>query len=182
MSEWIIVLVGAVLSLITAIVTAIITTILTHRNVVKKWILEERSKLYLSLYENIEQILSKRESIYSKEYMDILVSYKPKMKLLASKGTFNAFRHYYEFVRKNKYSFEKFYEENNPQNDMSRLETWTDDDGEVNESVFLTDEEWRDFIRLTEEYKTEQKPSVDSINSFIEPLYQSMRNDLGSNL
>ena len=91
-------------------------------------------------------------------------------------------RNYYEFVRYQAHSFKKFCLENNPENDLSRYETYVDENGEEFEIIHISEEDLKQFKWLQEQYQKEQRPDNRSINTYIEKLYQAMRKDLGSNV
>ena len=51
MNEWQIVLLTGIVTIITSIITALITLSITHRNEVKKLVLEKRAELYFEFYD-----------------------------------------------------------------------------------------------------------------------------------
>ena len=80
------------ISIVSSIITALITLSLTHRNEVKKLVLEKRSTLYFEFYDVAEMLLHNNNKVYDSEYIKALLQFKPKMKLLSSKKTVKAFR------------------------------------------------------------------------------------------
>ena len=54
MNEWQIVLLTGVMTIITSIITALITLSITHRNEVKKLVLEKRAELYFEFYDDVK--------------------------------------------------------------------------------------------------------------------------------
>ena len=79
------------ISVFFSIITAFVTQKLTHKNDVKKWILEKRCALYLDIYPKIEEILTNRTIVFSNSYFNFLIEIKPKVKLLSSENTFSMF-------------------------------------------------------------------------------------------
>lgn len=57
MNEWQIVLLTGVVTIVTSIVTALITMSITHRNEVRKLVLEKRAELYFEFYDEAEHLL-----------------------------------------------------------------------------------------------------------------------------
>ena len=182
MQAWQTTLLSTGLSILTAIITAKVTSWISHRNEVKKWLLEKRAELYFSFYDQIENVLRNPVLIFEREYFDFLICIKPQIKLLASPKTFEAFKNYYEFVRSQAHSFKRFCDVNDPQNDLTRFETYMDENGEEFEVIHIDEEDIKQFEKLQEQYRQEQKPNGYEINTYIENLYQSMREDLGSNI
>lgn len=103
MDDWQIVLLTGCVSVVVSIVTACITISLTHRNEVKKFILEERTELYFEVYSFIEKLLNDESKIYDDGYIESLLKFKPKMKLLASVETMeefkSLFKNYYDTLQ-----------------------------------------------------------------------------------
>ena len=182
MEGWEIVVLTTALSIISSLITSKATTRMAYNNDIRKEIREKRTELYFSCYDQVESILKDRRVIFSQDYFNMLIDIKPKIKLLSSKETFQAYYEFYEYVRKEMRQFEKFCEKNDPQNDSSRYEYYTDENGDEQEIVHIYDEDLRTFDRLQEEYKNEHSPDSKIVLGYIEKLYQSMRNDLGSNL
>lgn len=155
---------------------------MAYNNDIRKEIREKRAELYFSCYEQVESILKDKSIIFSQDYFDMLISIKPRIKLLSSKETFQAYYEYYEYVRREIHQFKKFCEENDPQNDASRYEYYTDENGDEQEIVHIYEEDLYTYGKLQQEYKNEHKPDTKTVIAYIDKLYQSMRNDLGSNL
>ncbi len=182
MEGWEVVVLTTVLTLLSLVVTAKITTKISYNNDVRKEIREKRAELYLSFYDDVESILKDKTLVFNREYLDILVSTKPQIKLLSSKATFQAYYEYYEYIRKEIHLFEQFCNENDPLNDSSRYEYCMDEKGNEQEIVHVSEWEIHDFEKLQEKYKRENKPDNKTISAYLEKLYQAMREDLGSNL
>mgnify|MGYP000817359238 FL=1 len=98
MEEWQIVLLTGGISVVSSIITALITLSRTHRNEVKKLVLEKRSALYFEFYDVAEMLLHNNNKVYDSEYIKVLLQFKPKMKLLSSKDTVEAFKSFFELV------------------------------------------------------------------------------------
>lgn len=167
-------------SLITAIVTAIVTSKLSHKNEVKKWLLERRAELYFDLYEEVEKLLNDKTLVLDKEYLKKITSYKPKMKLLTSKDTFKSFKIYYEFLTDFTNKYEKFCNDNNPENNDELYEYITDEDGVEHCISYITNQDLVEFELKMYKYKNDIYPNKETVNSVIDPLYESMRKDLGN--
>lgn len=181
MEAWQTALLTASLSVLTAIITTKVTAWSSHKNTVRKWLLEKRAEIYFSFYERVELVLKEREKVFEQEYLDSLIVLKPQMKLLSSQNTFKAFRAYYEFVQTTSNKYKRFCIENDPQNDPSKVYQVTLDNGEQYEDYNITQRDIDQFEWQTEKYKRDNLPDNNTINSYIEPLYQAMRSDLGSN-
>lgn len=182
MSEWQIVLLTGVVTVVTSIVTALITLSITHRNEVKKLVLEKREELYFEFYEEVEQLLQDNQKVYDASYIDILLKFKPKMKLLSSVKTVAAFKSLFEFVTRYRQEYVYFCDKNDPREDPQHIVTEFNEDGVEYEFCAATDMEIAIFEEYAEKYMKENAPSVDTINHYITALYTEMRNDLGSNM
>lgn len=176
------IVITAILSLLAAIITALLTTHLNHKNEVKRWILEQRAGCYFALYKELERILSDPCQIFEQSYFDVLITFKPQIKLLASDNTFEKFRAYYEYVRGNVRAYKKFCTENDPCCDPNREVSYTDENGDKHENWNITDEDIQSFEFAEKKYRKEHKPTPNDINKHLEPLYQAMRKDLGSRI
>lgn len=165
MQAWQTALLTASLSVLTAIITTKVTAWSSHRNEVKKWLLEKRSKIYLSFYNQVELALKDRKKVFEQEYLESLIALKPQMKLLSSKRTFKRFHIYLDFIQSKISEFESFCYENAPECDKTYIS-----------QIEIDLLEWEE-----ETYKQNNSPSIDTMNFYIEPLYQAMRKDLGSN-
>lgn len=170
------------LSILTAIATTKVTAWINHKNEVKKWLLEKRAEIYCSFYNQVEIALKERKKVFDPEYLDSLIALKPQMKLMSSKKTFKAFRSYYEFIQATLEEYEKFCEKNDPMIDPKNLQQAVSDCGEEYENCNVTQWDIERFEYEEENYKQANLPDNNKMNSYIEPLYKAMRNDLGSNI
>lgn len=182
MEAWQTAFLTASLSVLTAIITTKVTAWSSHKNEVKKWLLEKRAEIYFSFYNQVELVLEERNKVFEQDYLDSLVSVKPQMKLMSSKNTFKAFRSYYEFIQATVNKYKKFCAENDPTGDTSRFYQIILDNGEEYEGCNITQGDIDQFERQKEKYKQDNLPDNNQMNAFIEPLYLAMRNDLGSNI
>lgn len=182
MEEWKIIVLTALCSLFASIVTAVLSSSMGYKNEIKKQIREKRAELYFTLYDKIELVLQNHYKVFDKEYFDGLTKFKPKMELLASPKTFDAYLKYYEYVGDKIQAFKSFYKQHDPEEIV--IEPDEDEYGNEYESVFPKYNEYeKEQLRAKiEKYKNDNLPTVNSINSYIEPLYNAMRCDLGSNL
>ena len=171
-----------VISVFFSIITAFVTQKLTHKNDVKKWILEKRCALYLKIYPRIEEILHNRTIVFSDSYFKYLVEIKPEVKLISSKDTFEAFEQYFLFILKNNREYHKFCLNNDPRNDPKHFWIDTDPNGEEYEADDITEQDLQYFGAQEKNYISDNTPDADTVKSYIEGLYSSMRVDLGSNL
>ena len=182
MNELKIVLLTGLLTISSSIITALITLKVTHRNEVKKHIWEKRAELYFEFYDEAEKLFYDRYRIYDKNFIKVLLKFKPKIKLLASDKTMDAFKSFYEFICKNYEEYRDFYIENDPREKPEFQETDFDDDGVPYIICHATGMDISDFESFLEEYKKKNVPNFETINKYINNMYKDMRNDLGSNI
>ena len=182
MNEWQIVLLTGVVTIVTSIVTALITLSITHRNEVRKLVLEKRAELYFEFYDEAEHLLHDRFKIYDSNYIGVLLKFKPKMKLLSSAKTVEAFKAFYELIAKHFDEYRSFCNQNDPRNNPDFLEIGIDEDGVEYEICHATDMDISYFESDVEKFKRENIPSIDTIRQRITALYTEMRKDLGSNI
>lgn len=182
MQAWQTALLTALLSVLTAIITTKVTAWSSHKNEVKKWLLEKRAEIYFSFYNQVELALKERKKVFEQEYLDSLIALKPQMKLMSSKKTFKAFRSYYEFIQVTVNAYNSFCTENDPMCDSSRFYQDTLKDGTEYEGSNITPSDIEYFEWQEKKYKQDNLPDNTKMNTYIEPLYQAMRNDLGSNI
>ena len=63
MEAWQTALLTALLSVLTAIITTKVTAWSSHKNEVKKWLLEKRAEIYFSFYDQVELALKERKKV-----------------------------------------------------------------------------------------------------------------------
>lgn len=182
MTEWQIVLLTSLVSVVASILTTKVTSWFGHQNDVKRWILERRAELYFTFYEHVELLLRDPGQAFDDSYFSEVQKYKPKMKLLSSKKTFNSFKSYFEFLRDQNHKIKQFHRENDPSWDLERYHTEYDENGDEQEVPDFSHFEIKEFERSLELFKQNNRPHSETICQLIEPLYQAMRDDLGSNL
>ncbi|MBQ3151136.1 MAG: hypothetical protein IJB86_07845 [Clostridia bacterium] len=182
MNDFYIIILTGVVSIITSIITALITLSITHKNEVKKLVLEKRAELYFKFYDEAEHLLHDRFKTYDSSYIQVLLDFKPKMKLLSSTKTEEAFKAFYEFVIKNYEEYRSFYIKNDPQNNPGFFETEFNEYGEEYEICHVTDMDILCFESRVENFKRENIPSTEIFKQHIAALYTEMRKDLGSNM
>ena len=178
MNEWQIILLTGVVSFITALVTLAVT----HRNEVKKLVMENRAKLYFDFCDKVEKILNNRFIIYDKEYIDILLTYKSKLKLLSSENTLTAFKDLYEFVMGHYSAYIHYYNSTNPYNNPKYCHIECDAEGVEHEEYNVPDFEISFFENDVEKFKKEHLPSYEDVSKYIMKLYDEMRKDLGNTI
>ena len=182
MNEWQIVLLTGVVTIVTSNVTALITLSIPHRNEVRKLVLEKRAELYFEFYDEAEHLLHDRFKIYDSNYIGVLLKFKPKMKLLSSAKTVEAFKAFYELIAKHFDEYRSYCNQNDPRNNPDFLEIGIDEDGVEYEICHATDMDISYFESDVEKFKRENIPSIDTIRQHITALYTEMRKDLGSNI
>lgn len=162
------------------IVGGVISAKATHKNDAKRTIREKRLELYYDFFSKIEPIINDRSIIFSDQYFKMLVNYKPKMKLLTSKKTYNTLENFYNYVRTEYYDFTKYLEKNDPENDPRNKYVVYDEDGNQDEIIDAPEEEVYGFLKSIEKYKREHVPTLEKVNETFMPLYLAMREDIGS--
>jgi hypothetical protein len=182
MEEWQIILLTGGISIVSSIITALITLSRTHRNEVKKLVLEKRSALYFEFYDVAEMLLHNNNKVYDSEYIKVLLQFKPKMKLLSSKDTVEAFKSFFELVTKKYEEYRTFCAENDPRVNPNYFHTYIDEDGVEQEEWHGNALEVSYFESDAEKFKTDNIPCKEEISKHVTALYEQMRNDLGSNI
>lgn len=166
-----------IVSGVVAIVTAIVTVKLTYQNEAKRLLLEKRMELYFDFYNHVESVLNSIDNVTKHEYLDGLSKFKPRMKLLTSASTFEAFKKYYEYISKQVYEYEKFKSGNDPIFDDSRIEYISE---EEEKAIFrISESDISKYDALVEQYLIDKLPKLEELNrDYIIPLYNAMRKDL----
>lgn len=182
MEEWQIVLLTGGISIVSSIITALITLSRTHRNEVKKLVLEKRSALYFEFYDVAEMLLHNNNKVYDSEYIKALLQFKPKIKLLSSKKTVKAFRKLFELITQKYEAYRTFCIENDPRDNPDLLEQVFDKEGNEFTNCHVSEWEISDFENAVEKFKADNMPSKEEISEHITALYEQMRKDLGSNI
>ena len=182
MEEWQIVLLTGGISIVSSIITALITLTITHKNEVKKLVLEKRAELYFEFYNEVELLLHDNFKIYDSNYIKVLLQYKSKMKLLSSENTMKAFRDVFELVTLKHKEYRAFCNNNDPRNNPDFLEREFDEDGVEFEICHATELDILCFESDAEKFKVDNIPSKEEISKQITALYKEMREDLGSNI
>ena len=165
-----------------AVVGGIITAKSSRKNDAKKTIREKRTELYYEFYSQIEPLINDRTVIFTDKYFSILVQYKAKMKLLTSPKTCAALENFYNYVRTKYYAFLKYKSENDPENDPRNQEVFYDEKGYPDEVVHVSPEDRAYFIEQTQAYIQKHVPTLEEINITFIPLYDALREDIGSNV
>ena len=165
-----------------AVVGSIVTAKSSEKNDIKKMIHAKRTDLYFEFYEIVEELLNDRARIFEDEYLLSLIRCKAKIKLMASAKTYSAFEKYYNFVRDYNHKYKEYCKEKNPYSDPSKFEEIEDEDGEIYTECYVTSEDEKDFEFVKEQYIIEMTPDIETVRAYINPLYEAMRSDLGSEL
>ena len=182
MTEWQIVLLTGAISCGTALVTALVTSAVTHRNEAKKQVMESRANLYFDFCNEAEKLLNNRFTVYDKEYIDAILTFKPKFKLLASRKTIEAFKTFYDSVISHYKEYTSYCNENNPYNDPQYRYIECDAEGVEHEEYNVPNFEMSYFENAVKKYKNEHVPSYETVSGYFTDLYEQMRKDLGSNI
>ena len=75
------------LTLVASVLTAYLTAKTTRENEMRKRIHEKRLELYLEFHDVLEKMLGNRDAVFDRKYYNEVSTFKPKIKLLASKKT-----------------------------------------------------------------------------------------------
>lgn len=164
-------LITTVLALFSAIVSSCITAHLTHKNQIQNMIYDKRYNLYCEFCEKMEKILSDKQIVFRQSYIEMFCEYKPKLKLLTSEETYSNFRELFNFISQKYRIYCRFRLQASPDDII-------DDDG----NTYPNEIEVEKFNEQDRIYKNENAPTIYELNPYIEPLYKSMRKDLGSKL
>lgn len=179
MNDWQIIVLTAGCSLLASVITGFLTSFISHRNEIKNKILEKRTGLYFDFYDVIEKITVHPMDVYSDDFVNEILKYKPSMKLLASDKTTKAFKNLYEFIIE-KYQLSKDYiAKNDPIETMT--ESCYNEDGEEYEICHA--QQW-DIDAFESSLLKYEEDNLDSeqMKELIKSLYTNMRHDLGNNI
>ena len=181
MNELEIILLTGFVTVLSSIITAFITLSLTHKNEVKKFVLEKRAELYSELYSFIEILLFDELKIYDCDYIEDLLRFKPKMKFIASVETIKEFRLLYELIIAYYDKYRDFSIQNSPYNNPGAIKimNYNDEEYEIDNVTAIDMSNHKDNI---ERFKMDNLPDKEIISASITALYTNMRNDLGSNI
>ena len=141
--------------------------------------MDKRTELYFDFYDVIEKITIHPINVYSDDFVNEILKYKPSMKLLASDKTLTAFENLFVFIIE-KYQLNKGYiAKNHPIETMT--ESFYNGDGEEEECCYAQQLDIDAFEFSLEEYKKDNLDS-EQMKELIKSLYTNMRHDLGSNI
>ena len=169
MSDWRLLALTSAISLVSSVIVAVVTAMLTshftHKNDTKKLIHEKRTELYYTFYDEVDKAISNRKVIFEKDYIMKIVEYKAKVKLISSARVCEETENFYNFIQGIYFEYNKFYVMHDPQYDPCADEV-----------------DYQAFEHQLEKYKFENVPSIEDLREKTAPLYNAMREDLGSNL
>lgn len=171
---------SAVLTLAASILTAFLTAKTTRENEMRKRIHEKRLELYLEFHDVLEKMLGNRDVVFDRKYYNEVSTFKPKIKLLASKKTVERYNAISEYLRTMMSGYEKYENDHDPERDLGRM--YYDEDGDPVGYDEPKVEDYEAYSYGLNRYKSEHRPSKELAQEMIGKLYESMRNDLGSNL
>lgn len=180
MKIWLPIIIPSLVSIIGFIVT-IFTTNKQFTNRKKEQIIEKQSKLYLNCYKEIEKIITSPESIFTENYYESILLFKPEMKLIASNSTLSAYKNYLKFVYEYLEKYDTFYQQNNPASDDRNIEVIINEDtGERDELSHLTEQDFLQFESRLKDFKRKYCPNILDIQKHLSLLLRSMRKDLSN--
>ena len=170
MTNWEIVLLTGLVTVVTSVITSLITLSFTRKNEIRKKVLKERTAMYLDFYSVTDGFINHPRLVFDEACMKEFLSYKPKMKLLSSNITYPIYTELFQTMIE-PYNFYDVYIGKQNNENLSCFDT---------ETVEKMNEE--DFKLTSEEFINRYCPDSKKIDSLIEKLYQSMRKDLGSDI
>ena len=175
-------LLAGIVSVVSSIITAMVSLKITHKNDVKRVILENRTNLYFEVYGVLEPLLHNPKRVFDQDYVNKIVEYKPKMKLLSSKKTFESYRCIYEVITHKLIEFRDYYRENDPYTKSEYIEIVCDSEGIEEEIYHVPSFEESYFKKDIELFKKENAPLTETISECLSNLCINMRKDLGSDI
>lgn len=173
-------IIAAVSSIGGVIAGGLISARASQKNDIRKAIHAKRADAYFDFYENIERVLNNRSLVFDEDYFETIVESKAKIKLLASTSTYTAFENFYKYIRQQQHEYTKYCEENDPYSNPDNFEMVDGECGEVYPQYCGTEQDDERFEFAKRRFRTEHAPDVKTIRSYITPLYEAMRKDLGN--
>lgn len=170
LSQWQILIISGIISIITSILIECIASLLKSKNEIRKHILEERTKFYFEFFPAVDLLINHPEKVFDHAYMNEFLSYKARMKLLSSKKTFAAYQKLFELAIEPYNAFD-IYDGYQKGEEMSNFDQKNFDKLDK-----------KDFDLSEEKFLQKYLPDRKEIEKCILALYQGMRTDLGSNI
>lgn len=169
------------ISLVTSIIVAWITSKIAFRSDIKKYLHSKRETLYFDLYEHVDKLLINASMIYNDDYKEKLYSFKPALKLIASKAVINAYKDIYFLCNEYNYKLDEFTLSNDPINCID-FESIENEDGTYDEIPhnIPTDFEFKYYEDSLRNFKENNIPTSKELSRIINTLTDAMRNDIGS--
>lgn len=158
------------ISFVTSIIVAWITSKIAFRSDIKKYLHSKRETLYFDLYEHIDKLLINASMIYDDDYKEKLYSFKPTLKLVASKAVINAYKDIYMLCNEYNSKYYKFDLSKNPYDDS--------EDELAHNSPTYSDVKYYEDSLIN--FKENNLPTSKELAHIINKLTNAMRNDIGS--
>lgn len=165
-----------------AVMGSLITAKASQRNDIKKTIHAKRVDSYFEFYEIVEKLLNNRSYVFDDEYFQSIISCKARIKLMASTKTYNAFEKFYCFVREYNFEYHEYCNARDPYRDSSKFAEVEDENGDSYPECYVTTEDEEYFEIVKKRYISDNTPNLNNVRTYINPLYEAMRSDLGSAL
>lgn len=172
----------AALSLLASLLTAYLTSKITRKNEMRKIIHEKRLALYTEAFDTIELILKEHDKAFDRTYFENVAAYKPKIKLLGSAETVEAYRKLYDALCTTVDEYEGYADAKNPEN-LARYSSALDAPDEESETGAQPSEvDFENYEYELLEYQKGQKETVTAMCESVGEIVEAMRRDLGSSL
>ena len=155
-----------------AIAGGIIASKASRKNDIQKLLREERLHLYTEFFEVVEKVRQDPLLVFDEDYVELMKSYKVKLRLLASNQVVSEYEDFFLYINKKLNLYKNFTAQNSPYSDDEHTDLATNEDGE-----FLIDLKYSSECK---QYRDSKVPQKKELKSFADRLYGAMRNDLGS--
>ena len=163
MENWIIAIISPVCALLGVIIGAILTGKISAKNTREQEQRNNLREIYTKVAVDIEKVRVDYDLAFNGEYIKLLDTHFALVKLYASKNVESTFKKFGSYIHSYYWKFLQYYHEN-------KLDEWEETDEYLRE----------DFDSKIDSYKREHRPSLKSLDEYIEPLQAAMRKDLGS--
>lgn len=180
MDNWKMVLLTTFISLIVALLTSWFTSKLAFKSDIKKYLHSKRETLYFDLCNHLDKLLMEQSLVYDKAYKEILYSFKPKVKLVASKKVIDGYRQFINMYYRYNYALQEFISMNDPFNNDDAYEYRTNEFGEEMEICHVNEHDIESYEANLNSFKNDNVPRIDEISTLINDIADAMRKDLGN--
>lgn len=179
MLEWLSLIIPSSVSIIGFFVTYFSLS-RQFKNSIKEQITEDRRKVYLDTFADVDKAVTNSKVIYNPKYYDSLVQHKPEIKLAGSKEVIIAYKDYMRFVFNIAYPAWKWISENHPDANKNNYEYKCDEDGNEVEISHITEDMLNDFEDDYEKYQQDHMPKREDVQKKVLTLLNAMRADIGN--